>query len=87
MSRKKRRYNNSKGISPVIFAIYADMLEIPLTIVMPASAPSDKVHGCRNFNATVRVEGSNMLEAHYIALHIAKEKSLFYLDGYFLYWM
>jgi len=38
-----------------------------------------------NFVTTLIVQGSDMVEAHDIALRIANEKGLFYLDGYFFF--
>lgn len=79
----------SVGINSACYSCYfSSMLNLPLTIVMPTSTPSNIVKLCRGLKARVYVEGNNMLEVPIIALRIAEKKGSFYFDGYFLHnWM
>lgn len=49
---------------------------------MPIIAPIMKVQSCCNLNAVVVVRGKDMGEAKRIALEIAQEKQLLYINGY-----
>lgn len=57
-------------------------LGIPVTVVMPIIAPIMKVQKCREFNATVIVQGKDMGEAKKFAIQLAKDKGLSYINGY-----
>lgn len=57
-------------------------LGIPVTVVMPFIASIMKIQKCRNYGANVLVEGSSMGEARRIAIKIAKESDLTYINGY-----
>uniref|UniRef100_A0A1A9WQ56 L-serine deaminase n=1 Tax=Glossina brevipalpis TaxID=37001 RepID=A0A1A9WQ56_9MUSC len=57
-------------------------LNIPITVVMPKTAPIMKIQKCRNYNATVIIEGRDMAEAKAMALKISQEKQLLYINGY-----
>jgi len=88
----------STGSFAVILCYYGRKFNIPVTVVMPTSVADKYVDRCKNptisasnenveyvstnVAVTVLVQGSDMIEAHNIALRIAKEKGLFYLDGY-----
>lgn len=48
---------------------------------MPTIAPIMKIQCCRNLDANVLVEGNDMGEAKKIALTLAKEKNLIYING------
>ncbi|CAD6993790.1 unnamed protein product [Ceratitis capitata] len=57
-------------------------LNIPVTVVMPKAAPIMKIQKCRNYKATVIVEGKDMAEAKALALKMAQDKGLLYINGY-----
>uniref|UniRef100_A0A0A1XLJ8 Serine racemase n=1 Tax=Zeugodacus cucurbitae TaxID=28588 RepID=A0A0A1XLJ8_ZEUCU len=57
-------------------------LNIPVTVVMPKAAPIMKIQKCRNYKATVIVDGNDMGEAKVIAMKMAQEKGLLYINGY-----
>lgn len=57
-------------------------LGVPVTVVMPTVAPIIKIEACRNFGATVIVQGINMKESKHIALKLSKEKGIIYINGY-----
>lgn len=57
-------------------------LNIPVTVVMPVTAPIMKVQKCRNYKANVIVRGSNMKEAKQIAMALGQEQGLLYVNGY-----
>jgi len=56
-------------------------LGVPVTVVMPTVAPIIKIEACRNFGATVIVQGINMKESKHIALKLSKEKEIIYING------
>lgn len=56
-------------------------LNIPVTVVMPTVAPIIKIEACRNFGATVIIQGNNMKESKHLALKLSKEKNIIYLNG------
>ncbi|XP_025420455.1 uncharacterized protein LOC112690624 [Sipha flava] len=57
-------------------------LNVPVTVVMPTVAPIIKIEACRNFGATVIVQGNNMKESKHLALKLSKEKNIMYINGY-----
>ncbi|XP_011165097.2 threonine dehydratase [Solenopsis invicta] len=83
---QKKKYNGIIGISTSCFAFclcsYAKEYEVPVTMVLPTQVPSELVRICRNvLSARVLVQGNDIVEAHKIALRIAKMEGLLYLDG------
>lgn len=56
-------------------------LGVPVTVVMPTVAPIIKIEACRNFGATVIVQGINMKESKHLALKLSKEKGIIYING------
>ncbi|XP_077259041.1 L-threonine ammonia-lyase-like [Temnothorax americanus] len=52
-----------------------------VTVVMPLSTADETINMCRDLGATVLNYASDMVEAHNIALRIAREKGLVYIDG------
>lgn len=69
--------NHAQGLS-----YHAYKLGIQCTVVMPVTAPIMKIQRCRSFNATVLVQGETMAEAKRIALQLAREQGLTYINGY-----
>lgn len=57
-------------------------LNIPVTVVMPVTAPIMKVQKCRSYGANVIVQGNNMKEAKQIAMAMGQEQGLLYVNGY-----
>lgn len=54
---------------------------------MPIIAPMMKIQKCKDFNANVIVAGENMTEAKEIAMKMAQEKILTYINGYIIYYL
>ncbi|XP_053613762.1 L-threonine ammonia-lyase-like isoform X2 [Plodia interpunctella] len=69
--------NHSQGIS-----FHGNLLNVPVTVVMPTVAPIMKIQKCQGYGAEVIVHGLNMREAKYRAMEIAKEKGITYVNGY-----
>ncbi|CAG9838344.1 unnamed protein product [Diabrotica balteata] len=57
-------------------------LEIPVTVVMPITAPIMKIQKCKEYNANVIMEGRNMAEAKKRAMQLAAEKGWTFINGY-----
>lgn len=49
---------------------------------MPKAAPIMKIQKCRNYKATVIVEGKDMAEAKAHAMKLSQEKQMLYINGY-----
>lgn len=69
--------NHAQGLS-----YHGWKLNIPVTVVMPLAAPIMKIQKCRNYKARVIVQGKDMGEAKNVALKIAQEENLMYINGY-----
>jgi threonine dehydratase len=54
---------------------------IPVTVVMPVTAPIMKVENCKKLGATVVTYGDNFGEAKKRALQIADRKKMMYVNG------
>ncbi|XP_063905384.1 L-threonine ammonia-lyase isoform X2 [Zophobas morio] len=61
---------------------HGHQLGIPVTVVMPIIAPIMKIQKCKEYNATVVMEGKDMAEARKIAMKMAKDKGFTYINGY-----
>lgn len=73
----------STGNFAFILSHYGCKFNIPVMIVMPTSTAEEKIKMCQqNLQIKLFIQGDNILEAHDIALRIAKIKGLFYIDGY-----
>ncbi|XP_011882770.1 PREDICTED: threo-3-hydroxyaspartate ammonia-lyase-like isoform X2 [Vollenhovia emeryi] len=58
---------------------------IPVTVVLPLTARDENIarcHAYENSHITVHVQGNDIVEAHHIALQLAKTKGLVYIDGH-----
>jgi threonine dehydratase len=71
----------SAGNHAQALAFHGKELNIPVTVVMPIIAPIMKVSMCRHYGAEVMVQGADINESKAIALHLAKEKGLMYING------
>ncbi|HEY2835137.1 MAG TPA: threonine ammonia-lyase [Rhizomicrobium sp.] len=69
--------NHAQGV-----AYHAGRLGIPATIVMPMSAPFNKVKHTRDFGATVVQEGESLKEANMVARAIAERDGLIFIHPY-----
>src|SRR5436190_6135548 len=72
----------SAGNHALGLAYHAQLLRIPVTVVMPRFAPLTKVSNCRKLGATVILHGADISEAKSRASEIAAEQNLTYLNGY-----
>lgn len=57
-------------------------LGIPVTVVMPKTAPIMKIQKCRSYRAKVIVGGKDMSEAKALALKMSSNEGLIYINGY-----
>lgn len=57
-------------------------LGIPVTVVMPKTAPIMKIQKCRKYKARVVIDGKDMAEAKALAMRIAQEDGMLYVNGY-----
>src|SRR5947208_7364041 len=82
--RQKRRgvIAASAGNHALGLAYHAQLLRIPVTVVMPRFAPLTKVSNCRRLSATVVLHGGDLGEARARADAIAAEQKLTYINGY-----
>lgn len=69
--------NHAQGLS-----YHGMKLNIPVTVVMPKEAPIMKVQKCKSFGATVLVQGQDMAAAKKIAMEIARDTKMPYINGY-----
>jgi threonine dehydratase len=72
----------SAGNHALGLAYHAQLLHIPVTVVMPRFAPLTKVANCRRLGAKVLLEGNDIAEARQSAERIAAEQGLTYINGY-----
>src|SRR5437879_2659284 len=72
----------SAGNHALGLAYHAQLLRIPVTVVMPRFAPLTKVSNCRRLGATVVLHGADLGEARTRADALAAEQKLTYLNGY-----
>jgi len=63
-------------------AYHGQQLQIPVTLVMPITAPIMKVSGCRGFNADVILKGNDISESREHALKLGRDRGLMYVNGY-----
>lgn len=72
----------SLGNHALALSYHGKALGIPVTVVMPLVAPMMKIQCCRQHGATVVVQGQDMGEAKAIAMRMARELQLAYINGY-----
>jgi threonine dehydratase len=63
-------------------AYHGQLLQIPVTVVMPKWAPLVKVSNCRGFGATVILHGESYDHAKALASQLADKKKLTYIPGF-----
>jgi threonine dehydratase len=69
--------NHALGLS-----YHGKLLGIPVTVVMPVTAPLTKASNCKRLGATVILRGKNLEESRAHADEIATSKGLTYINGY-----
>jgi len=69
--------NHALGLS-----YHARLLDIPVTVVMPQTAPLTKIENCRKLSANVLIEGADIEEARKFALRLASESKFTCINGY-----
>ena len=69
--------NHALGLS-----YHARLLGIPVTVVMPRTAPLTKVENCKKLDAEVLLEGNNIEEARQVAQELVQKRNLTYINGY-----
>jgi threonine dehydratase len=85
LSAKQKRHGviaASAGNHALGLAYHAQLLKIPVTVVMPRFAPLTKVSNCRKLGATVVLHGVDLGEARQRANAIAAKEKLTYINGY-----
>lgn len=72
----------SAGNHALGLAYHGQLLDIPVTVVMPHTAPLIKVTNCRRLGATVIQHGLSFQEAKDHADSLAEERGLTYVHGF-----
>jgi threonine dehydratase len=72
----------SAGNHALGLAYHAQLLQIPLTVIMPKWAPLVKVTNTRGFGAHVILHGDSYDDARSLALKLGQEKNLIYIPGF-----
>ncbi|MGK3736918.1 MAG: threonine dehydratase [Bacillariaceae sp.] len=72
----------SAGNHALALAYHGKELGVPVTVVMPSIAPLLKVDRCRQFGATIIMEGAHIGESKIYAENLAIEQNLNYVNGY-----
>jgi threonine dehydratase len=72
----------SAGNHALGLAYHGRLLGIPVTVVMPATAPLIKITTCRRLGARVLVDGSDFAEARRLADTTAAAEGLTYIHGF-----
>lgn len=62
----------SAGNHALALAYHGQLLNIPVTVVMPVTAPIMKVSQCETFGATVITEGNNLAEVKILRIYFLK---------------
>ncbi|XP_017481727.1 PREDICTED: L-threonine dehydratase catabolic TdcB-like isoform X2 [Rhagoletis zephyria] len=72
----------STGNHALAISYHGNQLNIPVTVVMPTCTSRWKIEKCRSYKATVIIEGRDIAESRIVALVLAKERQLEYINGY-----
>jgi len=72
----------SAGNHAMALAHHAKLLGLPVTVVMPHSAPLIKVSTCRQLGAEVILEGRSLIEAKHYGKRLAQDRGLHYVHGF-----
>ncbi|KAG1682375.1 L-threonine ammonia-lyase [Nymphon striatum] len=80
--KKKGVICASAGNHALAISYHGKELGIPVTVMMPIIAPIMKIELCKHYGANVTVKGADLGKSKDIALKIAKERGLEYINGY-----
>uniref|UniRef100_A0A915J448 Serine racemase n=1 Tax=Romanomermis culicivorax TaxID=13658 RepID=A0A915J448_ROMCU len=72
----------SAGNHALALSYHGQLLNIPVTVVMPVTAPLMKISLCRQYGADVIVYGEDLGESKEKAMNFAQSKGLLYINGY-----
>ncbi len=72
----------SAGNHALALSYHGSDLGIPVTVVMPESAPIMKVESCKSFGANVMNHGCDLSEAKSFAMNYARRHNMLYINGY-----
>jgi threonine dehydratase len=72
----------SAGNHALALSYHGSDLGIPITVVMPESAPIMKVEACKTYNATVMNYGVDLSETKTFAMDYAQKHGMLYINGY-----
>lgn len=81
-ARKKGVIAASAGNHALALAYHGRQLGIPVTVIMPTTAPLTKVSKCRGFEANVVLHGSHIGEAKAEAQSNSIYEGMTYINGY-----
>lgn len=71
----------SLGNHALALCYHGKLLGVAVTVVMPLVAPMMKIQSCRQHGARVVVQGQDMAEAKAIAMRMARDEQLAYING------
>ncbi len=80
--RQRGVVTQSAGNHALGLAYHGQLLQVPVTVVMPRFAPLIKSSTCRRLGAEVVLHGDSFLEAREHALKLAAERELTYIHGF-----
>ncbi|CAB4058527.1 E4.3.1.19 [Lepeophtheirus salmonis] len=72
----------SNGNHALAISYQGDQLGIPVTVVMPKSAPIMKIENCKKYGAQVIIYGENIIESKDKAMQLSRKNGCIYIDGY-----
>uniref|UniRef100_A0A0N4Z9M4 L-serine deaminase n=1 Tax=Parastrongyloides trichosuri TaxID=131310 RepID=A0A0N4Z9M4_PARTI len=72
----------SAGNHALALSYHGQLLNIPVTVVMPIFAPLMKVYRCKSYGANVILHGQTLQECKILGLKMSKEKNMTYINGY-----
>jgi threonine dehydratase len=72
----------SAGNHALGLAYHGQLLQVPVTVVMPKFAPLVKVQNCRSFGAEVILHGETFDDARLYALTLTGERNLTFIPGF-----
>jgi threonine dehydratase len=82
LGRTKGVVAASAGNHALGLAYHGKLLGIPVTVVMPESAPLIKITSCQRLGANVLIRGQNFAEARGFAGDLVTTEGLTYIHGY-----
>ena len=80
--REKGVVAASAGNHALGLAYHGKLLGIPVTVVMPETAPLIKITSCQRLGANVQIRGENFAEARAFADSLITSEGLTYIHGY-----